>query len=414
MPIPELLAPAGSWQMLETALAYGADAVYLGGPGPNLRAKGSNFSWQQLQQALHTVQARGKRAYVCLNAYPCEPHMSLVHESLERLAAMPADSRPQALIIADPGVLHLAQKLAPHIPLHLSTQANTGNAAALEFWQAQGVRRVNLARELDITAMAAMFASTPAQAGLELEVFVHGAQCMALSGRCLLSAWLNNRSANMGACTHPCRYDYRPLPSLHLEEKLRQGSALWEVEQGADYSEILAAEDLCLLPYLRWLKRAAALKIEGRTKSEGHLAQVLDAYRFALDSLALSDTFDLWRCLDELGHTAKRPLTSGMFLPKGRRRAWLVPETSRMRPVLGKVLQTPAPGRYKVAIRAPWLADKEVEALEPGLKRPVLAADAYSLEDDEGRRLERAHPGLEVWLRCETPLTAGWFLRQVV
>jgi len=408
MPVPELLAPAGSPAMLETALRYGADAVYLGGPGPNLRAKGSRFSWTQLEQSLQLVRQQGARGYVCLNAFPREPDMPLVRETLERLAALPTDAAAHAVIIADPGVLHLARRLAPGLPVHLSTQASTANAAALDFWREQGVMRVNLARELDITAMAALFRSPAANAGLELEVFVHGAQCMAISGRCLLSAWLNARSANMGACTHPCRYDYR----VHLEERLRPGAPLLELAEEEGYSEILAAEDLCLLPYLRWLRRAAALKIEGRTKSEGHLAQVLDAYRAALDLLDRVGRFDPRPFLDELQHTAKRPLTSGMFLPRARRRVWLRPAHEAMRPLLGKVLEAPEPGRYRVAVREPWAAADPVELLQPGLRRPLLPAGAYALENDEGERLARAHPGVAVWLRCEAPLSLGWFLRR--
>lgn len=405
--VPELLAPAGSPEMLATALLYGADAVYLGGPGPNLRAKGSRFTWESLAASFRLVRSKNKRVYLCLNAFPRERELDLVRESLERVAALPEDARPHALIVADAGVIRLARRLAPHLPLHLSTQANTANAEALLFWQEQGVRRVNLARELDLPAMRRLFASAAVQEGLELEVFVHGAQCMALSGRCLLSAWLNQRSANLGACTHPCRYDYR----VHLEERLRPGAPLWEVEETQGYTEILAAEDLCLLPYLRWLLRAHAVKIEGRTKSEGHLAQVLDAYRAALDSLATQGRFDPRPCLEELQHTAKRPLTSGMFLPKGRRGTWLAPEREPMRPLVAKVLREEAPGCFRVAVRAPWSAESDVELLRPGLARPLLSAGSYVLENQEGQRLERAHPGLEVWLRCDMVMNPGLFLR---
>lgn len=405
---PELLAPAGTPAMLATALHYGADAVYLGGPGPNLRAKGSRFSWQELQQALEIVRLKGKRGYVCLNAFPREQDLPRVREALEHLAAMPPEAAPHGLIVADPGVVRLARKLAPDMPLHLSTQANTANAAALDFWREQGLSRVNLARELDITAMSRLFDSPAAQQGLELEVFVHGAQCMALSGRCLLSAWLNQRSANLGLCTHPCRYEYR----VHLEERLRPGQLLWELSEQQGYSEILAAEDLCLLPYLRWLRRAAALKIEGRTKSEGHLAQVLDVYRAALDDLTHKGRFGLWPHLAELQHTAKRPLTSGMFLPQGRRRVWLKPDASAMRPLVGKALYQDTPGKLRVAVRAPWDVTRDVDVLEPGLSRPVLPAGSYSLEDEDGATLERGHPGLDVWLRCQRDVAPGCFLRQ--
>ena len=406
LPVPELLAPAGSPGKLTSALQYGADAVYMGGPGPNLRAKGSRFTWPELESAFRLVRGQKRRAYLCLNAFPGQRQLDAVRESLERVAALPPDAAPHGLIVADPGVIRLAMRLTPHLPLHLSTQANTANTEALLFWREQGVRRVNLARECDLPALRRLMGRVP---GLELEVFVHGAQCMALSGRCLLSAWLNNRSANMGACTHPCRYDYRPLV---LEERTRPGRALWELEEREGYSEVLAAEDLCLLPYLRWLWRAgaAAVKIEGRTKSEGHLAQVVDVYRFALDSLARDGRFDPRPCMEELLHTAKRPMTNGMFLPRSERR-W-TPRPGGMAPLVGKVLFADSDGgRYRVAVREPWDADASVCALEPGLRRPMLSANAYDLEDEQGRRVERAHPGVDVWLRCGYPLRAGWFLR---
>ena len=403
-PVPELLAPAGTPEMLATALTYGADAVYLGGPGPNLRAKGSGFGAEDLAEAFRLIHSQGRRGYLCLNAFPGERELCSVRASLELVAALPPEAAPHALIVADPGVLRLARQLAPALPLHLSTQANTANSEALAFWQEQGVQRVNLARETDFSSLRRLAAAARARGGPELEVFVHGAQCMALSGRCLLSAWLNQRSANMGLCTHPCRYEYRPL---RLEERTRPGEWLWELQEHDGFSEVLAAEDLCLLPYLRGLvaQGLAALKIEGRTKSEGHLARVLDPYRGALDSLARSGRFDPRPCLDELLPTAKRPLSSGLFLPKGRRRLLQGPVGGSV--VVGKVLAG-GDGRYDVAVRAPWSADVVVRVLQPGLRRPILAG--YVLEDALGARLERSHPGLGVRLRCETALRPGWFL----
>lgn len=411
-PIPELLAPAGSPAKLATALTYGADAVYLGGPGGNLRAKGSFATWEDVADGLRLIREKGRRGYLCINAYPLQKDLSAVRETLEHVAGMAEQVAPHGLIVADPGVLHLARRIAPHLPLHVSTQANTANAAAVAFWQDQGAGRVNLARETDLPSLRSILRElneSPGGRTIELEMFVHGAQCMALSGRCLLSAYLVGRSANAGACAHPCRYEYRPL---ELEERTRPGQPLWQLEENDGYSTLLAADDLCLLPYLRTLTRAGvdAVKIEGRTKSEGHLAQVLDAYRGALDALENTGQFPLEACMYELMHTAKRTLSSGLFLPQGRRRLRQA-EPGKLRPLLGKVLEAAAAGRYLVAVRSPWAADASVEVLVPGMRRTVLPPGGYTLENDAGEALSRAHPGLNVWLRADVVLEPGWFLR---
>ncbi len=412
LPLPELLAPAGTPDKLRTALRYGADAVYLGGPAPNLRARGSGFDWPSLEQAFALVREQGKRAYLCCNALPHEQSLPEMRQALERLAALPAERAPHALIIADPGVLRLARDIAPWLPIHLSTQANTLNSQSLAFWHEQGVARVNLARELDLKALRLLLRAAEAAGGPEIEVFVHGAQCMAYSGRCLLAAHLNARPANRGECTHPCRYEYRPL-ALALEERTRPGEPLWELWEDGEYSTLLAAEDLCLLPYVAWLWRngVTAVKIEGRTRSEGYLAQVTDAYRAALDSLpAKAFSPAVW--LEELRTFAGRPLSSGMFLPKARRRHWQS-NPGEERPILAKVISDMGGGRWQVAVRSPWDTARDVEVLAPGLRRPVLRAGTYGLENAEGNPLERANPGLEHVLTVmgQPLLEPGWFLR---
>lgn len=325
--LPELLAPAGTQEQLEAALLYGADAVYLGGGELSLRA-GRAFRGEALQAALTACRSRGVKLYYCLNAFPRQGQWAQVEEALEFLG----ECKPDALIIADAGVLHSARRLCPHIPVHLSTQANTGNAASAAFWADQGVSRVNLARELPLgqirSIRRALRASHPA---LEVECFVHGALCLALSGQCLLSAWLQDRPANEGRCTQPCRYHYRlmptaprldglcqPLPSsVVVEESLRPGLPLWEVSQhwgqadsasGAcgraacasadtlsdhpdgeqgEYAAIWSPEDICLLRFLPWFSRVGvdSLKIEGRMRTGGYVAHAVDVYRSALNSL---------------------------------------------------------------------------------------------------------------------------------
>ncbi|MDD4952151.1 MAG: U32 family peptidase, partial [Desulfovibrionaceae bacterium] len=281
--LPELLVPAGDMEMLETAAVYRADAVYLGGPELNLRAGARGFGFKALPRALDFARARGMRVYFCLNAYPRQGQLGLVDQYLDQLA----EAGPDALIVSDLGVADRARKRVPHIPLHVSTQANTTNSAALAFWREFGARRVNLARETDARALRDILLGRP---GLEIEMFVHGAVCMALSGRCLLSAGLNARSANLGLCSHACRFEYR-VSSYTVEEKTRPGLDVWEarrLDNDGAYSALFAARDLCLAHYLGWFARlgVSALKIEGRTRSSACLAQVADAYRSALDHLA--------------------------------------------------------------------------------------------------------------------------------
>ncbi|WP_461211452.1 peptidase U32 family protein [Desulfocurvus sp. DL9XJH121] len=398
---PELLAPAGNAEKLDTALAYGADAVYLAGPILNLRAPDAGFSWDGLARGAAQAHAAGARAYACLNALPGQEQTPLVREALERLADMDGPSRPDALIVADPGVLALARERLPRMPLHLSTQANTANAAAAAFWRAAGASRVNLARELSMRGVAGMARELrETGADVELEMFVHGAQCMAVSGRCLLSASLTGRSANQGLCTHPCRFRYRPT-AVRFEEELRQGDDTWEAVQGEDHTAIFATEDLCLVKYLAWAARTglAALKIEGRMKSGGYLAHVVDAYATALKDLR-AGTFRPTLYLAELANTASRPLGTGFFLPGGRSRTY--PRAEAPRPVVARVTRRLGDDAWELAVRHRLDASEPLVVMRPGLERPRLAARDYRLENPQGEALDRAHSGVTAVLRTES------------
>lgn len=392
--LPELLAPAGNAEKLTTALTYGANAVYLGGPALNLRAPSSGFTWDGLAQGVRAAHAAGARAYVCVNALPRQEQMGLVREALERLADFKGETAPDGLIVADPGVLALARRLAPGLPLHLSTQANTANAESATFWQDTGVSRVNLARELSLKSMAAIARACP---GLELEAFVHGAQCMAVSGRCMLSARMTGRSANQGLCTHPCRFKYKRT-AVRFEEATRPGEDAWEVVEEDGYSAFFAPEDLCLVKYVPWFARTGlnALKIEGRMKSGGYLAHAVDAYATALKDFR-TGTFRPQRYLEELGNTASRPLGTGFFLPGGTR-IHDTPETQR--PILARVLTRLSEDTFEVAVRHRWNTDRPVTVMQPGLKRPVIEAGAYALENADGERQSTVHSGMNAILRC--------------
>lgn len=391
---PEILAPAGDMEKLQTALAYGAEAVYLGGPDLSLRSRSTGFAGPQLAHALDLTNARGTRAYYCLNLLPQEQHLDRVRARLEELSGLSL----QGLIVADPGVVRLARRHLPRVPLHLSTQANTTNSESVRFWRSQGVARVNLSRELDLRAVRAIRRDLP---DVELEMFVHGAQCMAVSGRCLMSAWCTQRSSNLGECTHPCRFRYR---TVGLEEQQRPAEVTWEIEPGMDFDAVLAAEDLCLVRFMPWQCRTGlnALKIEGRTKTAGYLALVLDVYRTARDDHQ-AGRFRPKRYLAELCRTATRPLGTGFFLP-GRRRIYCrpLPESDR-RPMLARLLSREADDLWRVAVKHRWSADTSLVLLEPGLNRTPIPDSEYALENDLGQRLDTAHSGMTVMLRCDRP-----------
>ncbi len=402
--LPELLAPAGNPDKLATALAYGADAVYLGGRALSLRAKTEGFSFPELRSAVELAHGRGAKVYFALNLLAWEQHLSIVESYLEELASIDVD----ALIIADPGIAAMAMKRVPHIPVHISTQANTSNSAAAAFWRDLGARRVNVARELGAPAIRAMVSKVP---GLEFEIFVHGAMCMAVSGRCLLSSHLTKRSGNLGHCTHPCRFDYT-VTAVRLEERLRPGEDTWEVRDRGEFSQVMAAEDLCLVKYLNWFRAngIASLKIEGRMKTPSYLAQVTDVYRTALDDLA-AGTFRPGLYLEELQQLATRPLSSAFFTPSP---VTVLPALSRAltKNIVGRIIEPAGPGAWVMDVKHRFETDAPLEILLPGLRRPVLAPADYGAENAEGLRLNAAHGGMRVLLRCDHPdIAPGLFLR---
>jgi len=268
--IPELLAPAGNYEKLVTAIHYGADAVYLGGKAFSLRARAANFEEAGLRQAIAYAHDHGVKVYVTVNIFAHNRDLTELAPYLHMLRDAGADG----LIVSDPGILSIARQVVPDLPLHLSTQANMTNTASARFWAAQGVGRLNLARELGLEEIRAMRAAT----GIELEVFVHGALCISYSGRCMLSTYFTGRNANQGDCAHPCRYSYA------LVEEKRPGQ-YFPVEEDERGTYIFNSRDLCLLNRLPALIDAGvdSIKIEGRMKSIGYVGAVVRLYRLALD-----------------------------------------------------------------------------------------------------------------------------------
>lgn len=273
--IPELLAPAGSFEKMTIAIHYGADAVYCGGRKFSLRAHAGNFSDTELGAAVSYAHEKNVKFYVTVNIFAHQKDLQGLEEYLQFLQGIGVDG----IIISDPGILSLARETIPDIPIHLSTQANVTNPGSARFWEGQGVGRLNLARELSLAEMTGIRESLAPST--QVEIFVHGALCISYSGRCLLSCYLTGRDANRGDCAHPCRYRY-----ALLEEK-RPGE-YFPVEEDAYGTYIFNARDLCLLPKLPQLINIGAdsLKIEGRMKSIYYVGAVTRVYRAALDYIA--------------------------------------------------------------------------------------------------------------------------------
>ena len=292
-------------EKLKFALAYGADAVYLGGRAYGLRAFGGNFSREELREAVeyaHDMQPR-RRVYVTVNIFPHEADLSGLPDYIRFLDSIGVD----ALLVADIGVFSLVRELAPDMELHVSTQANVTNSAAVKAWQRLGARRTVLARELSAAEISQLRAAVP---DMELEIFVHGAMCISYSGRCLLSAYMTGRDSNRGACAQSCRWQYA------LEEAKRPGE-YYPVAEDERGTYILNSKDMCLLPYLPQIRELGvdSLKIEGRMKSAHYVASVVHAYREAIDACwddpAGYQVRPEW--LTELDKVSHRSYTAGFF-----------------------------------------------------------------------------------------------------
>lgn len=302
---PELLAPAGSMEKCKIALLYGADAVYLGGKMFGLRAFADNFSMEEIREAVTFAHEMGKKVYVTVNIFAHNEDLTELPAYAQALAA----ARVDAVLVSDLGVWSMIREAAPELKLHVSTQANSTNWAAVKAWEQMGADRVVLARELSFKEIQEVAAHT----NVELETFVHGAMCISYSGRCWLSSYLTGRDGNRGACAQACRWEYT------LKEKNRPGQE-FDVAEDERGTYVLNSKDLCLLPYLPRLMEAGvcSFKIEGRMKSAHYVASVVSVYRKAIDACWQDPKHyqvkKEW--LEELEKVSHRPYTTGFALAK--------------------------------------------------------------------------------------------------
>ena len=366
---PELLAPAGDFERLRMAVAYGADAVYLAGGDFGMRAFAGNFTPEELGQAVVLCHDKGVAVHVTCNTLPRNEEVARLPAFLERLEELGVD----AAIVADLGVFRLAQKYAPHVKLHMSTQAGVANYESARMWYEMGASRVILARELSLDEVRELRAKTPAE--LEVETFVHGAMCVSYSGRCVLSNYMTGRDAQRGACAQPCRYKYA------LMEEKRPGE-YFPVEEDGKGAYIFSSRDMCMIDHIPELMGAGvnSLKIEGRAKSAYYAAVTTNAYRHAIDAAAAGEALDpVWR--DEVEKVSHRHYSTGFFFGEpgqytadGRYiRQWQV---------VAQVESCDGDGNAVLSLRNKFTRGDEVELIGPGLE--PIAFHAPEMEDMDG------------------------------
>lgn len=409
-----MLAPAGDWDKLRYAVAYGADAVYTSGKQFGLRAKAKNLSRQQLKHAVSYCHDKNCRIYVTVNIFA---HNSDIVELPEYLVFL-QDIGVDAVIVSDPGVLEIVREVAPQLAIHLSTQANTTSWKAAEFWAKQGVKRIILARELTLAEIKEITSAVP---HLEFEIFVHGAMCISYSGRCLLSAFLNNRSANRGLCTQPCRWKF------HLQEETRPGQ-YFPIEEDERGTYILNSRDLCLYDQLAKIMESGvvSLKIEGRMKSLYYVANTTRVYKTALEQLRSGKQPDdyLQKELDKISH---RQYTTGFLQSSDSINTQCYESASYIRnyQYLGEIIETTRhdnipEGMSKsdkpvfsslINIKSKFSRGEEIEIIFPDYKKDkiIKVAEIFTLEDE---LIEETKPNSVVKLVTVKELSSHGILRK--
>lgn len=305
---PELLVPAGSLEVLKTAVIYGADAVYIGGEIFSLRAKAKNFTFDEMAEGIAFAHDHGVKVYVTANILAHNYDLTATEEYFREMNEL----CPDGFIIADPGIFTIARKICPDIPVHISTQANNTNYLTYDFWWNQGATRVVSARELSLREIKEIRQHIPKE--MEIESFIHGAMCISYSGRCLLSAYFTGRDANHGACTHPCRWKYA------LMEEKRPGEYL-PVEENERGTYIFNSKDLCMIEYIPEMIDAGidSFKIEGRMKTALYVATVARTYRKAIDDFLESEEKyreNMSWYTDEIAKCTYRQFTTGFYFGK--------------------------------------------------------------------------------------------------
>ena len=394
---PEVLAPANSLEVLKTAVEYGADAVYIGGEMYGLRAKAKNFSAEDMKKGIAYAHERGKKVYVTANITAHNRDLEGVRAYFHELKEI----RPDALIISDPGVFTIAKEVCPEIDIHISTQSNNVNYMTFRFWKEQGATRVVTARELSLEEIGDIRKNIPDD--FEIETFVHGAMCISYSGRCLLSHYFTGRDANLGACTHPCRWKY------YIMEEKRPGEFL-PVEENERGTYIFNSKDLCMIEHIPELVNAGidSFKIEGRMKTALYVAVVSRTYRQAID-----DYFeDPQKYIDNIPYYKKeiakctyRQFTTGFFFGPTTHDSQIYDNNTYVKgyEYLGTIHESLEDGRGVFEQKNKFSVGDEVEIMKPTGEN--IVTKVLSMQNEKGENVDSCpHPGQRITLQTECAL----------
>ncbi len=409
---PELLIPAGSLEVLKTAVNFGADAVYIGGEAFGLRAKAKNFGPDEMAEGISYAHERGVKVYVTANILAHNDDLEDASDyflQLKNLKTKDGKSvAPDALIISDPGMFMVAKRVCPEIELHISTQANSTNYETWLFWWNLGAKRVVSARELSLKEIAQIRDHIPSD--MEIESFVHGAMCISYSGRCLLSNYFTGRDANRGACTHPCRWKYAVM------EESRPGEYMpvYENERG---TFIFNSKDLCMLEHIPDLLAAGvdSFKIEGRMKTALYVATVARTYRKAIDDCLESEekyraNLDWYR--EEIAKCTYRQFTTGFYYGKPNDEAQIYDSNTYQSDAvyLGIVYEKNEKGQVRTEQRNKFCKGDMIELMKPDGRN--VAAEVLQIQNGDGEEMESApHPKQELWLTLSEQAEVGDILR---
>lgn len=405
---PELLIPAGSLDVLKTAVMYGADAVYIGGEAFGLRAKAKNFTPEEMDEGIKFAHERGVKVYVTANILA---HNSDLEDAKKYFGEM-SDLQPDALIISDPGLFTIAREVCPDIPIHISTQANNTNYMTFDFWEGLGAKRVVCARELSLDEIRQI--RDHISDGMEIECFVHGAMCISYSGRCLLSSFMAGRDANRGECTHPCRWKYS------LVEETRPGEYM-DVCENERGTFIFNSKDLCMIEHIPEMMDAgiSSFKIEGRMKTALYVATVARCYRMAIDDCLKSrdiyrQNLDLYK--SEIAKCTYRQYTTGFYFGKPDENAQIYDNSTYVTEAvfLGTIDEVLPDGKIKIVQKNKFCVGDKIEIMKPdGENIPVIVKAIESEDHVQQQSAPHACQVLYVTLDGAGGWSTGQLLRMI-
>ena len=388
---------------------YGADAVYIGGEAFGLRAKAKNFSMEEMREGIRFAHDHEVKVYVTANILAHNDDLEGVREYFKELDSFAKEEKPDALIIADPGVFMIAKEVCPDIERHVSTQANNTNYETYRFWYGLGAKRVVSARELSLNEIKELRANIPDD--LEIETFIHGAMCISYSGRCLLSNYFTGRDANQGACTHPCRWKY----SIVEETRPNEYMPVYENERG---TYIFNSKDLCMIEHIPELMESGidSFKIEGRMKTALYVATVARTYRKAIDDYKVSPELykkNLPWYLDQISNCTYRQFTTGFFFGKPSDEAQIYDNNTYLKEYtyLGIVGEQNEEGLYRIEQRNKFSVGEEIEIMKPDGEN--LTVTVKRIVDEDGADMESApHPKQVLYIDLGHPLEKYDILRR--